>query len=84
MKCGLHYPLKNEVVLEIGYNLVVFDLKNMKMTRNADTKSIVFHIEKVDDETFLTGGYNWVLELFKKKNLTCLDHLKIEGAGYIS
>ena len=39
----------------------------MKITKNVKTKSSVMHIEKVNDETFLTGEYNGYLKLIKKK-----------------
>ena len=56
LNCGLYYPEQNVVVLGISKNLVEFDFEeDMKITKNYKTKSFVYHIEKVDDETFLTG-----------------------------
>ena len=67
----------------ISYNLVEFDFKNMKITKNVKTKSFVCHIEKVNDVTFLTGEGLGYLELINKKDLTCLSFLKLEGSGEI-
>ena len=67
----------------IDYNLIEFDFKNMKITKNVETKNSVLHIEKVDDETFLTGECLGYLELINKKDLTCLSFLKLEGSGEI-
>ena len=55
----------------------------MKITKNVKTKHWVYHTEKVNDETFLTGEYDGYLELINKKDLTCLDHLKLEGVYWI-
>ena len=39
----------------ISDNLVEFDFKRKKITKNVKTKSYVFNLEKINDETFLTG-----------------------------
>ena len=56
----------------------------MKITKNAKTQDHVEHIEKVNDETFLTGEIFGYLELINKKDLTCLSHLKLEGVDCIT
>ena len=71
-------------MLGILDNLVQFDFERMEITKNVQTNKNVFHIEKVNDETFLTGERNGLLELIKKKDLTCLSHLKIEGVIFIN
>ena len=66
-------------MLGIWYNLVEFDFKRMKITKNVRTKEDVYHIEKINDETFLTGKMDGYLELINKKDLTCLSYIKLEG-----
>ena len=39
----------------IGSNLVEFDFEKWKIIQNVKTQSVVLCIEKVNDETFLTG-----------------------------
>ena len=56
----------------------------MKITKNAITKSYVLNIEKVNDETFLTGDLEGNLELVNKKDLSCLSHIQLEGVGDIN
>ena len=60
-------------------NIVEFDIDNMKITRNAKVKDFVLHIEKVNDETFLTGESYGYLELINKKELICLSLLQLKG-----
>ena len=79
LSCGLYYPEQKVVVLGIDYHLIEFDFEQMKITKNVKTKSIVYHIEKVNDETFLTGEYEGYLELINKKDLTCLSHIRLDG-----
>ena len=55
----------------------------MKFIKNVRTKTIVYNIEKVNDNTLLTGEYNGYIELINKKDLTCLSHLKLEGVNGI-
>ena len=43
-------------MLGIGYNLVEFDYKQLKFTKNVKTMDSVYHIERVNDDTFLTVG----------------------------
>ena len=62
----------------IDNNLVEFDFEKMKITKNVKTSSYVFHVEKINDETFLTGELQGYLELINKKDLTCLSHLQLE------
>ena len=73
MYCGLCYSEQQLVVLGISKNLVEFDFKNMKIIKNVKTKNIVMNIEKVNDETFLTGEGFGYLELINKKDLNCLS-----------
>lgn len=56
----------------------------MKIIKNTEAKNNVFHIEKVNDEIFLTGEKNGYLELRNKKDLTCLSNLKLEGCECIN
>ena len=56
--CGLYYQEQNVVVMGIENNLAEFDFQKMKITNNFKTKDYVYCIEKVNDETFLIGGYN--------------------------
>ena len=39
----------------------------------------VYHIEKVNEEMFLTGGRSGFIELINKNDLKCLSHLQIQG-----
>ena len=55
MLCGLCYPEQKVVFLGINNNLVELDLEKMEITMNVKTINYVYHIEKVNDETFLTG-----------------------------
>lgn len=43
------------VVMGISDHLVEFDCKKMTIKKNVMTMSNVLHIEKVNDDTFLTG-----------------------------
>ena len=54
LNCGLYYPEQKLVVMGIDKNLVEFDLDKMNFTKNVITTKSVFHIEKVNDDTFLT------------------------------
>ena len=54
------------------------------MTKNAIARDCVFLIEKIDDETFITGFENGYLELINKKELTYLSLLKLEGVSDIN
>ena len=56
----------------------------MKISKNLDTKDIVFHIEKVNDETFLTGEAIGNLELINKKDLNCLAQIQFEEVHWIN
>ena len=54
----------------------------MKITKTVKAKNSVvsvYHIEKVNDDTFLTVGLEGILELINKVDLTCLSHLKLNG-----
>ena len=62
-------------MLGIYYDLVEFDFKKMKITKNVKTKHHVYNIEKVDDVSFLTGESYGNLELINKKDLICLSRL---------
>ena len=62
-----------------GNNLVEFDYEQMKMTINAKTKGLVFHLEKVNKNTFLTCEYDGNIELINKKDFSCLSKLKLEN-----
>ena len=64
--------------------LVEFDFERMKITKNVKTNDQVWHIEKINDETFLTGEFEGHLELINKKDLTCLSHLKLEEVIFIN
>ena len=76
---GFYHPGQKIVTLGISDNLVEFDFEKMKFTKKTKTLSSVFHIEKVNDESFLVGEYNGYLELINKKDLTCLSILLLEG-----
>ena len=52
--CGLCFPEQKVVVLGISSNIVEFNYEKMKITSNFRTKNNVFHIEKVNEEIFLT------------------------------
>ena len=62
-------------MLGISDNLVEFNYENMKITKNSKTKYPVYHIENVNDETFLTGELYGHLELISKKYLISLNHI---------
>ena len=60
INCGLCYPDQTIVVLGIHNNLVEFDYDQMKFTKKVIANDsvlyrLVFHIERVNDDTFLTG-----------------------------
>ena len=74
----MYYPEQKVVVLGINDNLVEFYFEKMKIKKNLRTKKWVFYIEKVNDETFLTGEYFGNLKLINKKDLTSLSHLQLE------
>ena len=76
--CGLCYPEKLVVVLGIENNLVEFDFDKMKITKKIETKNNVFHIEKFNNDTFLTGDLYGHIELVSKRDLSCLSHLKLD------
>ena len=42
-------------MLGVDHHLVEFDLEKNKITKNVETNNTVFHIEKINDDTFLTG-----------------------------
>ena len=63
----------------IDYHLVEFDYEKMRITHNAKTKNLVYHIEKVNNDTFLTGSFRENIELINKKDLTCLSYFKFYG-----
>ena len=46
--------------------------------KNAETKNLVNHILKVNDETFLIFHDFVSIELISKKDLTCIISLKLE------
>ena len=50
----------------------------MKITKKVEAKDYVFHIEKVNEEIFLTAEFSGRLELISKKNMTCLSSLKLK------
>ena len=79
MYSGLCYSEQKLFILGIGTNLVEFDMDKMEITKNFETKYSVYLIEKVNDDTFLTGGSRGYLELINKKDLTSLSSLKLEG-----
>ena len=47
----------------------------MKIRKSVEAQSIVWHIENVNEDTFLTGEFNGTLELIKKKDLRCVSYL---------
>ena len=53
--CGLYYAGQNVVMLGINNYLVELDLDKMDFTKMVKTLRYVYHIEKVNDETFLAG-----------------------------
>lgn len=75
LRCGICYSKNKVVILGIGWNLVEYDFEQMKFIKNAKTFAYVYHIEKVNDDTFLTCEMYGHIELIKKKDLTCLSHL---------
>ena len=62
-------------MLGIDDNLVVFDFQKMELANNVKTYDIVHHIDRVNNDTFLTGGIRGYLELITKKDLLCLSLL---------
>ena len=83
LNCGLCCPERKVVFLGISYNLVEFDLENMKITKNVYTKGNVHNMENANEETFLIGDWYGNLKLIGKKDLTCLSNLKVEGISSI-
>ena len=69
-------------MLGIGRDLVEFDYENMKIMKNAKTKNLVMHILKINDETFLIFDDYMSLELISKKDLACLNSLKLSESIY--
>ena len=69
------YPEQKIVILGIDARIVEFDYAQMRIVKNLRTEEDVFHIEKVNDDTFLTGEFNGYIELIRKTNLTCLSRL---------
>ena len=76
LHCGLYYPEQKTVVLGIEQNLIEFDFEKMEIARNIKAKEQVYHIEKVNDDTFLTGEFQGYLELIHKKDLSWLSRLQ--------
>ena len=68
--CGLYYPEKKNVIMGISYNLIEFDYEQQKITKNVRTEDIVYHIEKVNDDSFLIGELFGHIELINRKDLT--------------
>ena len=79
LSCGICYPNELIVFLGINYYLVEFDYEKMEIRkyRNYEDFRDFYHIEKVNDDIFLTGGYVGDIKLIRKTDLTILSHLKI-------
>ena len=65
-------------MLGIKDNLVEFNYEKMKITKSVGTKNSVYHMEKVNDDAFLTGEGCRHIELINKKDLRSLSQLKFE------
>ena len=64
--CGLCYPEEMVVVLGINNQLVEFDYSLMMITKQVCTYNHVYHIEKVNDDNFLTGEMGGHIKLINK------------------
>ena len=58
-----------------------FDYSLMMITKQVCTYNNVYHIEKVNDDNFLTGEMGGHIKLINKWEMRCLSHLKIEGVS---
>ena len=56
----------------------------MKILKNIRLKDYVSHIEKLNENTILTGEYSGYIELINKKDLNCLSHLQLDGVEGIN
>ena len=50
----------------------------MKITKKIRTQNVVGYSEKAYDDTFLTGDWWGEISLFRKNDLNCLCHLKVD------
>lgn len=67
----------------ISKNLVKFDYEKMSITNTVKLPNDVFHIEKVNEDTFLVGEENRHIELINNNNFACLDFIKSLENGEI-
>ena len=55
----------------------------MSITNTVKLSNDVFHIEKVNEDTFLVGEENRHIELINNNNFACLDFIKSLENGEI-
>ena len=51
----------------------------MEITKDVKARDFVYNIQKINEDTFLTGEGYGDIECVSKKDLTCLSYLKIYG-----
>lgn len=59
--------------MAFGSYLVQFDYENLKIKNTIKTRGFSLSIERVNEDTFLTGSHLSIVELINKKDLSCLS-----------
>ena len=59
--------------MAFGSYLVQFDYENLKIKNTIKTRGFSLSIERVNEDTFLTGSHLSIVELINKKDLNCLS-----------